>query len=138
MKITYEYIDGSKRKPAMSVKLDALLWRIFIETYGNDAVVHIVHAGTVGDDRHRRDNPKSYHLHHPPDAIDIVKIFVKLTNPLWYTVSDWLTTGIIFKTNNPNWKMDRKDWASAFTKRGGRCYHASDKTKQHLHVEVKP
>jgi len=70
--ISFEYVKGGTERPMMSAGLLALLHAmgLLLGTH-----VHIVHLGTVGDERHRRENPKSYHLHNPPDAIDIVKVY---------------------------------------------------------------
>jgi hypothetical protein len=132
MKISYEYFDGStKKKPLMSKGLEDLLQRSLVEAYG-DRDFYVVHAGTVGDERHRKDNPKSFHLHHPPDAIDIEKVYFPI-------IIDGLPQSVCvnLKANALNWKSGRTALAEAVKKEGGRTYHALDKTKNHLHIEVK-
>jgi hypothetical protein len=135
-KITYEYILPDKNgnpmigKPLMSEALEVLFEQIFDSDKAEQ--VHIVHAGTVGDDRHRLENPNSYHLHHPPDAIDVVKIFVK------HSMSPALDETWIFKKSNPFWERARIEFSKIIGRFGGRTYHATDKEKNHLHIQVKP
>jgi len=121
-KLTFEYAgegDGKKRPP-MSDGLYNRLTGLAI-AYKCD-LLHIVHLGTVGDERHRRDNPKSYHLHKPPDAIDIAKLYGKMNGILIIHFD--------FRYDLASRKAVAKVWT-------GKAFHTQDLTKRHLHLQTK-
>lgn len=125
-KLSFEYYDPkgkiiNKRKPLMSTALFNQLTGLAI-AYRCEKL-HIVHLGTVGDERHRKDNPKSYHLHTPPDAIDVVKLYGK-------DEAGRLTIHFDFRND----LIPRIAVAKVWT---GKAYHSQDATKHHLHLQSK-
>jgi len=98
------------KQPLMSSNLINLL-----EAYKDRwSFIHLHHLGTVGDDRHKRESSTSYHLHEPPDAIDITSI------------GEYDCTNI----------EERLLVAKRFAKLGGVCFHAGNSKRGHLHVQT--
>lgn len=124
MKIKYRYYSSKNcRKPQMSDALEALITRCVEEAFPLATEVEIVHVGTVGDTAHKA--RKSHHNHVPPDAIDVQRISV------------YWGSGAIPLCVDRDFKI-RKVIADFIEARGGKCYHATDKGKGHLHVETIP
>lgn len=98
------------KRPRMSKQLANLLDAYMLV----HPFVHLHHLGTVGDERHKKESPTSYHLHEPPDAIDITSI-----GP--YDLSDL---------------EQRMEVATQFAAIGGVCYHAHNGKRGHLHVQT--
>ena len=76
--ITFQYFKAGSRikKPPMSDELFSLMERCLDKIGASKC--HVVHAGTVGDKRHKA--RRSHHNHTPPDAIDVTKVYLEWEN----------------------------------------------------------
>ena len=108
--IKYQYNGHGGNKPLMSCQLELLLYKY----KSNWPFVHLNHIGTVGDANHVANSSDSFHLHQPPDAIDILDI------------GD-------MDMENPDQKLVV---AERFASLGGVCYHARQVHRTHLHVQI--
>jgi len=117
--LTFQYyaINAKIKDPPMSDKLRAML-----EKAANGQDWHIVHLGTVGDARHKLNNPRSKHNRIPPDAIDILKVY--FTDDGEKCCADMRNLA------------SRLELAKRIIAAGGKTAHATDKRKKHLHAEV--
>lgn len=121
--IHFRYYSSSKNsRPTMSKALYDLLVQAVESVKAEDCL--IVHLGTVGDERHRRQNPKSYHNHRPPDAIDILSVHLVLQDGRQVVLdcSDDLDA--------------RKAIAKVWEALGGSCSHTNNKKYGHLHLQT--